>query len=100
MVPVRAQDKVAAKKHSLEEIRVQLEEKKKELERYREDENRISSEIDSLKKEDKLNVARQKELESQLGRSRARSSDSREKYDSLSKAYKDLQADLYGETVV
>ena len=96
--PVMAQDRVAAKKHSLEEIRAQLEEKKKELEKYKADEDRISSEIDGLKKEDKLNVARQKELEAQLNRSRAKSSDSKEKYDSLSKAFKDLQADLYGET--
>lgn len=98
--PVMAQDKVAAKKRGLEEIRAQLEEKKKELERYKEEEDRISSEIDGLKKEDKLNVARQKELVVQLNRSRAKSSDSREKYNSLSKAYKDLQADLYGETVI
>lgn len=95
----KEQDKVTAKKRSLEEIRAQLEEKKKELEKYRAEEDRISSEISGLKKEDKLNVARQKELESQLSRTRAKSSDSREKSDSLLKAYKDLQSDLYGETV-
>ena len=100
MGTVIAQDKVAAKKHSLEEIRVQLEGKKQELEKYREDEDRINYEISSLKKDDNLNVARQKELEAKLIRSRANSADSREKYDSLSKAYRDLQADLYGETVI
>ncbi len=98
--PVIAQDKIAAKKKSLEEIRVQLDEKKKELEKYREEEDRISLEIDGLKNEDKLNVARQNELTSQLSRSRAKSSDSREKYESLSKAYGYLQSDLYGETVI
>ena len=98
--PVMAQDKIAAKKRSLEEIRAQLEEKKKELEKYREEEDRISSEINGLKKEDKLNVSRQKELEFRLGSTRSKSSDSKEKYDSLSKAFKDLQSDLYGETVV
>lgn len=94
---IMAQDQVAVKKRSLEEIRAQLEEKKKELEKYKADEDRINSEIYGLKKEDKLNVSRQKELEAQLSRTRAKSSDSREKYDSLSKAYKDLQTDIYGE---
>jgi len=98
--PVLAEDKVAVKKKSLEEIRQQLEEKKKELEKYKEEESRINSQIDGLKKEDKLNVGRQKALESQLSGVRARSSDSKEKADSLSKAYKDLQEDLYGETAM
>ena len=97
---VMAQDKVAAKKKSLEEIRAQLEDKKQELEKYKEEEDRINSEISSLEKEDKLNVSRQKELESQLSRTRAKSSESKEKYDSLARAYKDLQSDLYGETVL
>jgi len=95
-----AEDKIALKKRSLDEIRQQLDEKKKELEKYREEENLINSAIDTLKKEDKLNVGRQKALEAQLSGTRARSSDSREKYDSLAKAYKDLQGDLYGETVI
>jgi len=98
--PLIAQDKVSAKKKSLEEIRVQLDEKKKELEKYIKEEDRINLEIDGLKKEDKLNIDRQNELKSQLSRSRIKSSDSREKYDSLSKAYGYLQADLYGETVI
>jgi len=97
---VMAQDKVAAKKKSLEEIRAQLEDKKQELEKYREEEDRINAEIAGLKKEDKLNVSRQKELEAQLVRTRSKSSDSKEKFDSLSRAYKDLQSDLYGETVL
>jgi septal ring factor EnvC (AmiA/AmiB activator) len=96
---LQAQDKVAVKKRNLEEIRSRLEEKKKELEKYKEEENLVSSEIDNLKKEDKLNVGRQKALESQLAGTRAKSSDSREKYESLAKAYKDLQGDLYGETI-
>lgn len=98
--PVMAADKIAVKKKSLEEISRQLEEKKKELEKYREEELRINSQIDDLKKEEKVNVVRQKALESQLAGVRAKSSDSKEKNDSLSKAYKDLQGDLYGETVI
>ena len=98
--PGMAQDKIAVKKKSLDEIRQQLEDKKKELEKYKEEELRINSQIDDLKKEEKVNVGRQKELESQLAGVRAKSSDSKEKNDSLSKAYKDLQGDLYGEAVV
>lgn len=98
--PVLGEDKITVKKKSLEEISRQLEDKKKELEKYREEELGINSQIDTLKKEDKLNVGRQKALESQLAGVRARSSDSKEKHDSLSKAYKELQGDLYGETVV
>jgi septal ring factor EnvC (AmiA/AmiB activator) len=99
-VPVMAADKIAVKKKSLEEIRQQLEEKKKELEKYKAEELLINSQLDDLKKEDKLNVGRQKALESQLAAIRARSSDSKEKHDSLSKAYKDLQGDLSGEAAI
>ena len=98
--PVMAEDKIAVKKRSLEEIRQQLENKKKELEKYKAEELRINSQIDDLKKEEKVNVGRQQALESQLAGVRARSSDSKEKNDSLAKAYKDLQGDLYGEAVV
>ena len=56
--------------------------------------------MDDLKKEDKLNVGRQEALKSQLTGVRARNSDSKEKHDSLAKAYKELQGDLYGETVL
>ena len=95
--PAGAAEAVTAKKRSLDEIRRQLEDKKKELERYRQEEGLIDHEIEALKKEDKLNVNRQKELEAQLSRSKARRMESKEKIDSLSKAYKDLQGDLYGE---
>ena len=98
--PVMAEDKIAVKKKSLEEIRQQLEEKKKELEKYKETELLINSQLEGLKKEEKVNVGRQKELESQLAAVRARSSDSKERSESLSKAYKDLQGDLYGEAVL
>jgi murein hydrolase activator len=95
-----AGDKVAANKKSLDEIRQQLDGKKKELEKYQQEEDLINLELDNLRKEDKLNMGRQKELESRLVRSRSERFESKEKFDSLSKAYKDLQGELYGETVI
>lgn len=95
-----AGDKVAANKKSLDEIRQQLDAKKKELEQYRHEEKLINHELDKLRKEDKLNMGRQRQLESRLARSRSERLEFKEKFDSLSKAYKDLQAELYGETVV
>lgn len=94
---VRAEDQISVKKKSLEEIRQQLEEKKKELEKYKAEEDRISEEISGLKKEEKVSTVRQKELEAQLVRSRAKSAESRQKSESLSKAYRDVQGDIYGE---
>ena len=97
--PLRAGDKVAASKQNLEEVRRQLEEKKKELEKYRQEEDLINREISDLRKEDKLNVGRQKELEVKLTRSRTARGEAKDKFDSLSKAYRDLRGDLYGEAV-
>ena len=93
-------DRIAAKKKSLEEINRQLEEKKKELELYKQDEDRISSEIDGLKKQEKKDSARQRELETRLSVSRAKSSESKQKYDSLEKIRKSLASDFSGEIAV
>ena len=92
-----AADQISVKKKSLEEIKQQLDEKKKELEKYREEEERISGEIAGLKKEEKANTGRRRELEDQLARSKAKSAESRQKSESLSKAYKDVQGDIHGE---
>lgn len=91
---------VEAKKKNLEEINRQLENKKAELEQYRLEEERISSEISGLKKEEKQTTSRRKELEGQLGKSRARAGDARQKYESLEKAKKDLAGDITGELVM
>ena len=91
---------VDAKKKNLEEINRQLEDKKKELEQYRLEEERISSEISGLKKEEKQTVSRRQELEDQLSRSRSRSGEARQKYESLEKAKKDLAGDISGELVM
>ncbi len=91
---------VEAKKKNLEEINRQLEDKKKELEQYRLEEERISSEISGLKKEEKQTVSRRQELEDQLSRSRSRSGEARQKYESLEKAKKDLAGDISGELVM
>jgi murein DD-endopeptidase MepM/ murein hydrolase activator NlpD len=95
-----AGDNVTANKKTLDEIRQQLDGKKKELEKYRQEEDLVNLELENLRKEDKLNLGRQKELESRLARARAGRTESREKSDSLSKAYKDLQGELYGETII
>ena len=95
-----AQDLVAAKKKNLEEINRQLEEKRNELERYKQDEDRISGEIIELKKQEKKDVARQRELESRLVSARAKSSESAQKYTSLEKTRKSLASDFHGEIAV
>lgn len=97
---LRAEDQISVKKKSLEEIRQQLDEKKKELEKYREEEDRINEEIAGLKKQEKVNTVRQKELEARLARSKARSAESRQRSESLSKAYRDVQGDIYGEVAL
>ncbi|HAF94498.1 MAG: hypothetical protein A2X34_06440 [Elusimicrobia bacterium GWC2_51_8] len=93
-------DRVAAKKKGIEEINQQLEEKKKELERYRQEEDRLSSEIDGLKKQQKQDSARQRALETRLSASRAKSSESKQKYESLEKNRKSLASDFHGEIAV
>jgi len=100
-VPCAAQSSaVTAKKKNLDEINRQLEDKKKELDRYRAEEERISAELAGLKKEEKQTASRRQELEGQLERSRSRSGEARQKYDSLEKARKDLAGDITGELVM
>ncbi len=98
--PAAAQSGVDLKKKNLDEINRQLEDKKKELDQYLADEERILSEISGLKKQEKQTVSRRQELEDQLARSRSRSGEAREKYDSLEKAKKDLSGDISGELVM
>ncbi|OGR68831.1 MAG: hypothetical protein A2081_01110 [Elusimicrobia bacterium GWC2_61_19] len=95
-----AQASVDSKKKNLEEINRQLEDKKKELDLYRAEEERIVTEINGLKKEEKQTASRRQELEGQLERSRSRSGDARQKYDSLEKAKKELAGDITGELVM
>ena len=95
-----AQTPIDAKKKNLEEIGRQLEEKKKELDLYRADEERITSELAGLKKEEKQNLSRRQELEQQLERSRSRSGDAQQKYESLEKAGEALNGDISGELVM
>lgn len=95
-----AQTAVDSKKKSLEEINRQLEDKRKELDLYRAEEERIAAEIAGLKKEEKQTSARRVELEGQLERSRSRSGEVRQKYDSLEKAKKELAGDITGELVM
>ncbi|MDD2806566.1 MAG: peptidoglycan DD-metalloendopeptidase family protein [Elusimicrobiales bacterium] len=95
-----AQAAVDAKKKSLEEISRQLEEKKRELEQYRIEEERISSELSGLKKEEKQTSARRRDLEDQLRSAKNRTAESRQKRDSLEKAKKTLSGDIYGELVM
>ncbi|PIU20122.1 MAG: hypothetical protein COT18_03930 [Elusimicrobia bacterium CG08_land_8_20_14_0_20_59_10] len=97
---VRAEDKADSKKQNLEEINRQLEEKKLELDRYRAEEERITSELTGLKKEEKQNLSKRQDLEWQLGRAKSRSSDSRQKYESLEKARKNLSGDISGALVM
>lgn len=97
---VRADDKANSKKNNLEEINRQLEEKKMELDRYRAEEERITSELTGLKKEEKQNLSKRQDLEWQLGRAKTRSSDSLQKYDSLEKARKNLSGDISGALVM
>ncbi|MBI4350750.1 MAG: peptidoglycan DD-metalloendopeptidase family protein [Elusimicrobia bacterium] len=94
------QPAVDAKKKNLEEINRQLENKRQELEQYRLEEERISAEISGLKKEEKQTTSRRQELEGQLERSRSRSGEARQKYESLEKAKKDLAGDISTELVM
>ena len=96
----RAEAPVDAKKKNLEEISRQLEEKKKELDLYRAEEERITSELAGLKKQEKNNLSKRQDLEWQLGRSRNRSSESLQKYESLEKARKNITGDISGELVM
>lgn len=98
--PCAAQPAVDAKKKSLEEINRQLDDKKQELERYRAEEERISAELSGLKREEKQTSARRRELEDQLLAARGRSAESRQRYESLEKARKDLSGDIHGELVM
>lgn len=99
-LPAGAQTAVDVKKKNLEEINRQLEDKRKELDQYRADEERILAEIGGLKKEEKQTTSRRAELEDLLAKARARSGDARQKYDSLEKARKDLAGDISGELVM
>ena len=96
----RAEEPVDAKKKNLEEINRQLEEKKKELDVYRAEEERITSELAGLKKEEKQNLSKRQDLEWQLDKARSRSTESRQKYESLDKARKEIGGDLSGELVM
>jgi septal ring factor EnvC (AmiA/AmiB activator) len=89
-----------AKKKNLEEISRQLEEKKKELDVYRAEEERITSELAGMKKEEKQSLSRRQDLEWQLDKSRSRSGEALQKYDSLEKARKSLAGDISGELVM
>jgi septal ring factor EnvC (AmiA/AmiB activator) len=95
-----AQASVDSGKKSLEEINRQLDDKRKELDLYRAEEERITSEIAGLKKEEKQTASRRVELEAQLEKSRARSADARQKCDSIERAKKDLAGDITGELVM
>ena len=95
-----AEPPVDAKKKHLEEIGRQLEEKKKEMDIYRAEEERITSELAGLKKEEKQSLSRRQDLEWQLDRSRARSGEALQKYESLEKAGKTLHGDISGELVM
>jgi septal ring factor EnvC (AmiA/AmiB activator) len=98
--PCGAQAAVEAKKKNLEELSRQLEEKKRELEQYRIEEERISSELSGLKKEEKQTSVRRRDLEDQLQSAKNRTAESRLRYDSLEKAKKTLSGDIYGELVM
>ena len=93
-------DRASVQKKNLEKIGQQLEEKKKELELYKQEEERISLEINDLRKREKMDGARQRELEARLSSARAKSSKSRQKSDSLEKIRKSLAADFSGEIAV
>jgi len=95
-----AQAAVDAKKKNLDEINRQLEEKKIELDRYRAEEERIAAEIAGLKKEEKQTASRRQELEGQLDKARSKAGESKQKYDSLEKAKKDLSGDITVELVM
>ncbi|HNW44431.1 MAG TPA: peptidoglycan DD-metalloendopeptidase family protein [Elusimicrobiales bacterium] len=95
-----AESAAAAKKKNLEEISRQLDEKKKELDVYRAEEERIVSELAGMKKAEKQSLSRRQDLEWQLDRSRARSGEALQKYESLEKSRKELDGDISGELVM
>ncbi|HNT98399.1 MAG TPA: peptidoglycan DD-metalloendopeptidase family protein [Elusimicrobiales bacterium] len=78
------------RKEKLEEINRQLSEKQSELERYQAEQKKISAEIDSLRRQDRLTKSRQRELEGQLSSSRRKGEEAREKLASLERAQDDL----------
>ncbi|KAF0127298.1 MAG: membrane-bound metallopeptidase [Elusimicrobia bacterium] len=78
------------RKDKLEAINKQLSEKQAELERYQAEQKQISSEIDKLRRQDRLTKGRQRELEGQLGDSRRKGSETREKLASLERAQDEL----------
>lgn len=78
------------RKGKLEEINRQLSEKQKELERYQAEQKKISAEIDKLRRQDRLTKSRQRELEGQLGSSRRKGEEAREKLSSLERAQDEL----------
>lgn len=95
-----AEAKTAEQKKSLEEVTKQLEDKKKELDHWREEEERITSELAGLKKAEKKDTSRRQELEWQLDNSRSRSTDAKQKYESLEKARKNIDGDISGALVM
>ncbi len=98
--PAFCQTAAAAKKKDLEAINRQLDEKKRELEKYRAEEERISSELSGLKKEEKQAAARRRELEAQLASAKSRTGEARQKYASLEKSGKELSGAIHGELVM
>lgn len=100
LAAVRAEAPLDAKKKNLEEISRQLEAKKKELDLYRAEEERITSELAGLNKEEKQSISKRQDLELQLDRSKSRSGDALQKYESLEKARKSLDGDISGELVM
>ena len=94
--PARAESESEAQKKKLEEVSRQLEDKKKELDYWRAEEERIAAELAALKKAEKQDTARRQELEWQLDNSRSRSQDARQKHESLQRARKALDGDISG----
>jgi septal ring factor EnvC (AmiA/AmiB activator) len=97
---VRALEPIDAKKKYLEDINQQLEGKKKELDVYRAEEERITSALAGLKKEEKQGISRRQELESQLDKAKSRSGEALQKYESLERARKVLDGDISGELIM
>ncbi len=83
-------EKLRDRKDRLGEINRQLAEKQAELERYQAEQKKISSEIDSLRAQDRLTKTRQRELEGQLGASRRKGAEARDKLAALERAQKEL----------
>lgn len=83
-------EKLRDRKGRLEEINRQLSDKQAELERYQAEQKRISAEIDSLRKQDRLTKTRQRELEGQLGASRRKGAEAKDKLAALERAQDEL----------